>query len=83
MLVQAPSWLRADGGMLCRCCCCQPVTDPRWSALAVLNPDSDDRSALLREYSVPYVVEMADGYPPIPCPGKVGVATETTGVAND
>lgn len=32
---------------------------------------------------VPYVVEMADGYPPIPCPGKVGVATETTGVAND
>lgn len=32
---------------------------------------------------VPYVVEMADGYPPIPCPGRVGVATETTGVAND
>lgn len=26
---------------------------------------------------------MADGYPPIPCPGRVGVATETTGVAND
>lgn len=24
-----PNWLRADGGMLCRCCCCQPVTEPR------------------------------------------------------
>lgn len=46
-----PSWLRADGGMLCRCCCCQPVTDPRWRALAVLKPERDDRSALLREYS--------------------------------
>lgn len=32
---------------------------------------------------VPYDVEMADGYPPIPCPGKVGVATGTTGVAKD
>lgn len=46
-----PSWLRADGGILCRCCCCQPVTEPRWRALAVLNPERDDISALLREYS--------------------------------
>lgn len=32
---------------------------------------------------VPYEVEMADGYPPIPCPGSVGVATDTTGVLKD
>lgn len=40
-------------------------------------------SDLQRYLPVPYVVEIADGYPPMPCPGKVGVATETTGVAND
>lgn len=50
-IVTYPSWLRADGGMLCICCCCQPVTEPRWRALAVLNPESDDKSALLSEYS--------------------------------
>lgn len=39
--------------------------------------------ALERVSPVPYEVEMADGYPPMPCPGSVGVATDTTGVLKD
>lgn len=27
------------------------MTEPRWRALAVLNPERDDKSALLSEYS--------------------------------
>lgn len=37
--------------MFWRCCCCQPLIELRWRELPLLKPDSEDKSALVREYS--------------------------------
>ena len=60
------------------CVYCMYVCVCAWVSVCVRPMPVGQRYSL-----VPYVVEIDDGYPPIPCPGKVGVATETTGVAND
>ncbi len=46
-----PSWLRAECCMFWIWCCCHPLIEPRCRVLALLKPDIEDRSALLREYS--------------------------------